>query len=188
MSHHDDPGDPSNATAGQTADRPAELLARIRGALLRKALADARQRGALARRLQLTDTEVLAIQHLALTGELTPGQLASQLQLSSGGATGLIQRLQRDGHVTRHANPHDRRSAVVRLSARISALAAEAWQPYTTALDAIANGLSDDEREAVRRYLEDAAEAAERHADRVVRDANTAAHDELTVPLPALWA
>jgi hypothetical protein len=45
----------------------------IRSALHRKALADARQRAALARRLGLTDSEVLAVQHLARAGELTPG-------------------------------------------------------------------------------------------------------------------
>lgn len=56
----------------------------IRAALHRKALADARQRVALARRLGFTESEVLAIQHLARAGELTPGQLGAQLQLSSG--------------------------------------------------------------------------------------------------------
>jgi hypothetical protein len=40
----------------------------------------------------------------------------------------------------------------------------------------------------VRRFLEGAADAAERHADRHVRDADSAAHDALAVPLPALWA
>jgi hypothetical protein len=54
----------------------------IRAALHRKALADARQRAALARRLGLTDSKVLAVQHLARAGELTPGQLGALLQLS----------------------------------------------------------------------------------------------------------
>jgi hypothetical protein len=52
----------------------------IRAALNRKALADTRHRAALARRLQLAENEVLAVQHLARTGELTPGQLGTQLQ------------------------------------------------------------------------------------------------------------
>jgi len=63
---------------------PPEPAALIRAALLRKALADAAQRAALARRLGVTDNEVLAVQHLARGGESTPGQLSMRLQLSSG--------------------------------------------------------------------------------------------------------
>jgi DNA-binding MarR family transcriptional regulator len=160
----------------------------IRAALHRKSLADARQRAALARRLGLTDSEVLAVQYLARAGELTPGQLGALLQLSSGGTTGLIQRLQRAGHVTRHAHPRDRRSAVVRLTPAIAKWATDAWAPFVADVDALASQLSDEEREVVLRFLEGAAEASERHADRLARDADTSAHDALAVPLPALWA
>jgi DNA-binding MarR family transcriptional regulator len=165
-----------------------EPLTRVRAALHRKALADARQRAALARRLGLTDSEVLAVQHLARAGELTPGQLGALLQLSSGGTTGLIQRLQRAGHVSRHANPRDKRSAVVRLTPAIAAWATDAWAPFVAEIDALASELSEPERESVRRFLEGAADAAERHADRLARDADISAHEALAVPLPALWA
>jgi DNA-binding MarR family transcriptional regulator len=160
----------------------------IRAALHRKALADARQRAALARRLGLSDSEVLAVQHLARAGELTPGQLGALLQLSSGGTTALIQRLERAGHVSRHANPPDRRSVVVRLTPAIAAQAADAWAPYVAEIDTLAGELSDTERDIVHRFLQGAADAAERHADRLARDADTTAHDALAVPLPALWA
>jgi DNA-binding MarR family transcriptional regulator len=167
---------------------PADEPTRIRAALHRKALADARQRAALARRLGLTESEVLAVQHLARAGELTPGQLGGLLQLSSGGTTGLVQRLERAGHVTRHPHPHDRRSAVVRLTPAIAAWASEAWAPFVAELDGLVEGMAPDEREIVRRFLQAAAQAAERHADRLVRDADASAHDALAVALPALWA
>ena len=166
----------------------ADTQTLIRAALHRKALADARQRGALARRLGLTDSEVLAVQHLARAGELTPGQLGALLQLSSGGTTGLIHRLERAGHVSRHAHPRDRRSTVVRLTPTIAAWATDAWAPFVADVDALASSLSDREQQVVRRFLEGAAEAAERHADRLARDADATAHDALAVPLPALWA
>jgi DNA-binding MarR family transcriptional regulator len=172
----------------ETAPEADDARTSIRAALHRKSLADARQRAALARRLALTDSEVLAVQHLARAGELTPGQLGSLLQLSSGGTTGLIQRLQRAGHVTRHANPRDRRSAVVRLTPAIASWATEAWAPFVADVDGLASELSDSEFDVVRRFLEGAADAAERHADRLARDADTSAHDALAVPLPALWA
>jgi DNA-binding MarR family transcriptional regulator len=183
--HHTNPDADRPGGDQEPAGDPGAL---IRGALLRKSLADATQRGALARRLALTDTEVLAIQHLALSGELTPGQLANLLQLSSGGTTGLIQRLKHAGHVTRHPHPRDNRSKIVRLTPEIAAWAADAWQPYTTQLDAITATLTPHEQDAVRRYLDAAAHAAEHHAQRLAHDADTSAHDQLAVPLPALWA
>jgi DNA-binding MarR family transcriptional regulator len=169
------------------ADRP-DIPTLIRAALYRKALADARQRAALARRLGLTESEVLAVQHLARAGELTPGQLGALLQLSSGGTAGLLARLQRAGHVSRHAHPHDRRSAVIRLTPAIARWASEAWAPFVAEVDALAAALPTAEQEALRRFLEATADAAERHADRLVRDADASAHDALAVPLPALWA
>jgi DNA-binding MarR family transcriptional regulator len=173
--------------AHDTADA-VDTATLIRSALHRKALADARQRAALARRLGPTDSEVLAVQHLARAGELTPGQLGGLLQLSSGGTTGLIHRLERAGHLSRHANPRDRRSAVVRLTPAIAAWAADAWSPFVSEIDALASELSEDERDLVRRFLDGAADAAERHADRLARDADSSAHEALAVPLPALWA
>jgi DNA-binding MarR family transcriptional regulator len=176
------------STSTDAAPEGTDACTSIRSALHRKSLADARQRAALARRLGLTDTEVLAVQHLALAGELTPGQLGRVVQLSSGGTTALIHRLQTAGHVTRHPNPRDKRSVVIRLSAEIAAFAAETFRPYTAQLDAIAAQLTDHERDAIHRYLAAVAEAAHHHAQRLAHDADTAAHNQLVVPLPALWA
>jgi DNA-binding MarR family transcriptional regulator len=166
----------------------SDFPASIRAALNRKALADARHRGAVARRLGFTQSEVLALQHIARAGELTPGQLGAHLQLSSSGTTAVLHRLQRAGHITRDAHPHDGRSAVVRLMPAIQGSATEAWAPLVDELDSIALELSESEREAVTRYLERAADAAERHAERLAHDADANAHDALAVPLPALWA
>jgi hypothetical protein len=55
-------------------------------------------------------------------------------------------------------------------------------------IDTLVFDLSDTEREVVRGFLEAAADASERHADRLARDADASAHDALAVPLPALWA
>jgi DNA-binding MarR family transcriptional regulator len=167
---------------------PRESPPLIRAALLRKALADAAQRAALARRLGLTDNEVLAVQHLARAGELTPGQLSARLQLSSGGTTALIHRMQRAGHVTRHGHPHDRRSAVLRLTPEIQRWAADAWAPLVAEIDTLIRELSVPEAQVVQQFLESVADAAERHANRLAADADATAHDGLAVALPALWA
>ena len=88
---------------------------------------------------------MLAVQHLARAGELTPGQLSTRLQLSSGGTTGLIQRMQRAGHVTRDVHPRDARSVVLRLTPEIQTWAAEAWAPLVAEIDALVDDLSSKE-------------------------------------------
>lgn len=167
---------------------PPEPPPLIRAALLRKALADAAHRAALARRLGLTDNEVLAVQHLARAGELTPGQLSARLQLSSGGTAGLIRRMQRTGHVTRDGHPRDGRSAVLRLTPEIQAWAAHAWAPLVSEIETLVQELSLNEAHVVQRFLDSVADAAERHADRLAADADADALNARAVPLPGLWA
>jgi DNA-binding MarR family transcriptional regulator len=167
---------------------PPEQPPTIRAALMRKALADAGQRAVLARRLGLTDNDVLAVQHLARAGELTAGQLSALLQLSSAGTTGLIQRLHTAGHITRERHHRDRRSAVLRLTQEIQTWAADAWAPLVAEIDSLVHELSENEARAVQRFLEGVADAAERHANRLAANADATAHDALAVRLPALWA
>jgi DNA-binding MarR family transcriptional regulator len=167
---------------------PVEAPALIRAALLRKALADAAERAALSRRLGLTANEVLAVQHLARAGELTPGQLSARLQLSSGGTTALVHRMQRAGHVTRDGHPGDARSAVLCLTREIQTSAADARAPLVADIDTLVHELSLDDARAVHRFLEAVADAAERHANRLATDADADAQQSLAVPLPALWA
>jgi DNA-binding MarR family transcriptional regulator len=167
---------------------PPERPPLIRAALLRKALADAGQRAALARRLGVTDNDVLAVQHLASAGELTPGQLSSLLQLSSGGTTGLINRLRRAGHITRESHRRDGRSAVLGLTPEIHTWAADAWAPLVAEIDSLVHELSETDAQVVQHFLEAVADAAERHANRLAADADATAYDALAVALPALWA
>jgi DNA-binding MarR family transcriptional regulator len=67
----------------------------LRQLLNRKDLAGARQRAALGRSFGVTENEILALAHLARHGVLTPSALGRLLALSSGGATTLVQRLER---------------------------------------------------------------------------------------------
>ena len=67
----------------------------IRHLLYRRDVAVTRHRAAIARSLGLADIEMLALVHLAEHGALAPSAIASLLDLSSGGATALVQRLER---------------------------------------------------------------------------------------------
>jgi DNA-binding MarR family transcriptional regulator len=160
----------------------------LRASLARKALADSRQRAAAAALLRLTETDVLALQHLAWAGALTPSRLSEQLRLTSGGTTALIQRLERSGYVEREPHPEDRRSSLLRLSDTGKRRAEELYAPLVQELDEAAAALDEHEREIVARYLAGIAETGEAHALRLARSAELERPQVPRVPVPGLWA
>jgi DNA-binding MarR family transcriptional regulator len=165
--------------------QPAEAL---RALLARKSLADARQRGATARLLGLTESDVLALQHLAWAGALTPSRLGAQLRLTSGGTTALVQRLARLGYVAREPHPQDRRSTLLRLTPEAERDAGELYAPLVRDLDAAASALDPGEREAVAAYLARIADLAEERAGELARAADAERPRIPRVPVPGLWA
>jgi DNA-binding MarR family transcriptional regulator len=162
--------------------------AAIRRALTRKALASTRHRAAVGRMLGLSETELLALQHLGMSGRLTPSALGNRLRLTSGGTTALVQRLERAGHVAREAHPDDRRSTLLRLTPQAEQEAIEAFAPLVAELDGLAGELAGPERELVGRFLSRVAEAAERHAENAVWAVERQASAAMGQPTPGLWA
>jgi DNA-binding MarR family transcriptional regulator len=138
--------------------------------------------------LGLSDNDVLAVQHLARAGRMTPSELGRELGLTSGGTTALIQRLERAGHLTREPHPTDRRSVRLTLTPEVARRATEALAPMVQAIDALADALPPADRETVARFLEEVATLSERHADELARLAvdGDAAAPALTVP--SVWA
>jgi DNA-binding MarR family transcriptional regulator len=157
----------------------------IRAALERYARAATRHRAALASLLGLVETDVLALEHLKRDGELTPGELADRMQLSTGGTTAVIERLRRDGHVTRHPHPSDGRRSLLRPTTTnggiVTALAADD-------IAGVVNALTPGERECVERFLNEVADVAEREADRRTEEARAQAATRLDLPDPVAWA
>lgn len=78
-----------------------------------------RERLRVTHALTLPQFDVLAA--LARRGEITMTELSRQLMVSNGNVTGIIDRLVSDGWVERAARPGDRRSTLVRLTAKGSA-------------------------------------------------------------------
>lgn len=159
----------------------------IRELLTRKNLSATRHRTALAHLLGMTDTDVLAVQHISRAGSLTPTRLGSLLGLTSGGTTALVQRLERLGYLQRDRHPSDRRSAVLRLTPEVERSAGEAFAPLVADIDAITERLTEDERRVVAGFLRAVAEAGERRADELSRDAGEHRRPAVGVPMPGLW-
>lgn len=69
---------------------------------------------AVATRLGLNPTDLLSLELLGTEEDVTPGRLAELMGLTTGAATGILDRLERAGYVRREADPSDRRRVLVR--------------------------------------------------------------------------
>jgi DNA-binding MarR family transcriptional regulator len=67
----------------------------------------------LARQLKLAPSDLVAIGHLATDGPLTPRDLATRMEMTSGTMTALLDRVERAGFLERNSNPDDRRSLLI---------------------------------------------------------------------------
>lgn len=170
-------------TAQQDAGSPDETIRKL---LNRRDLASALHRSAVSRQLGLSESEMLAVAHLAQHGQLSPSALAQLLDLSSGGATALVQRLESAGHLVRRRHPTDGRSVLVQLSPQLLARAERAFGPLVSDLDDVSRELSEDERLVVRRFLDRAVELSEAHARRA-REATSGRSPMAAAPSPGLW-
>ncbi|WP_051570909.1 MarR family winged helix-turn-helix transcriptional regulator [Cryptosporangium arvum] len=108
----------------------------------------------VARRLGLSAGDYLALKHLlAAAGPVEfadppgPVELGRLLGLSSGAATGLVDRLERAGYARREPHPRDRRRQIVRATARAEADVVRALEPVAAEIDRIGAGLTDEQRE-----------------------------------------
>jgi MarR family transcriptional regulator for hemolysin len=90
---------------------------------------------------------------LALEGELSQVQLAERLQIEAPTLVGILDRMERDGWISRHPDPADRRKKLVRPTARVRPV----WAKITAAARRVraraAEGIAPDQLEAVRKAL-----------------------------------
>ena len=77
-------------------------------------LAGENYRQATAQMSGLGVTETQALSYLAIYGERGQNELGTDLGISSGASTALVDRLERQGVAQRYAHPHDRRRVIVR--------------------------------------------------------------------------
>lgn len=126
----------------------------------------ARVNHVVARRAGLSETELIALQHLSReereADALGPAEIARRLDVSTAAATGIVDRLVARGHVERRPHSADRRRTTLHLTESGRREVVTQLLPMFMALDALDRGLSEAEREVVADYLRRATGAFER--------------------------
>jgi DNA-binding MarR family transcriptional regulator len=110
---------------GMQHDDPTEEAIRSLRALI---LTGERYQQRLSEYVGLGVTETQAVNYLSVHGDRGQNELAADLGLSSGAATGLVDRLERQAVAERYPHGTDRRRTLVRLTARGHQVAQEGCQ------------------------------------------------------------
>ncbi|GAA1546968.1 DNA-binding MarR family transcriptional regulator [Microbacterium ginsengiterrae] len=124
-------------------------------------LRDAEQKlsDASLRFMKLNQTDMRAL-HYLITCEnsdvvVTPGAIATHLDISTASTTKLLDRLERGGHITRAPHPSDRRALAIAISPATRKSAMETVGRQHARRFTAAARLSPTERETVTRFLRD---------------------------------
>jgi len=154
---------PRDTERDQLRDDLIELVQRLTTESERLAHAFAARNG-----LHRTDVEALLhVLHAEGRGEpSTPGQLAEALGVTSGAATGTIDRLERAGHVERRRSRDDRRKIHLHYGDSGREVAVAFFRPLDRHHDAITAQFTDEELAVVRRYLAAMVDATAQEARR----------------------
>ncbi len=110
---------------------------------------------AIAQHLGLSAAEFECCSLIQEQGPFTAGELARRCRISTGGMTGMIDRLERKGFVRREADPHDRRRVLVFAVENEDSLykVRELYDPLQLAFDEILTGYSDKEIEFIYTFM-----------------------------------
>ena len=149
------PGASGRLRAG--GDARALAIEEITDAVRRLTVESQRLGHSFADRNGLHPTDFEALVHVmdaeGRGSPLTPGDLSTELGLTSGATTGVIDRLERQGHVRRDRDDADRRRLHIRYADRGAGLAMEFFGGLRGPRDALMAGFSDDDLAVVRRFL-----------------------------------
>jgi len=130
-------------------DSIGQLIGLVRGELVRgleRALAELG--------VDLRYTQFLVIKRLAASGPMSATELARASELDGGAMTRLLDQLEEKGYLRRRPHEQDRRALRIELTEAGEAI----WTHMSTAHKALLQdaqrGLSDDERDRLRDYLQ----------------------------------
>jgi DNA-binding MarR family transcriptional regulator len=118
----------------------------------------------LGSELSVNPTDLEAMEHLLMSGPLSPGELARRLRISTASMTTSIDRLVALGHVSREPDAADRRRLLVVPHPASRERAMARIVPMIMDVDAELDEFDVDERDAITRYLRRVVDLYREHA------------------------
>ena len=115
--------------------------------------------------LELNDADLYCLDLINREGPLTPTTVARRAGLHPATMTGILDRLQRGGWITRERDPVDRRAVVVRAKRDRNAEIYELLSGMNSSMDQICAGYTADELELLADFLSRATEAGRQATD-----------------------
>ncbi len=94
-----------------------------------------------------------ALGWLALEGELSQTQLAERMQVEAPTLVGILDRMERDGWITRHPDATDRRKKLVRPTPRVQPVWAKIVRVARKLRAEATQGIAPEELELVKKVL-----------------------------------
>ena len=94
-----------------------------------------------------------AMQHLVMSGPLSPTEIARRLDVSTAAATVIVDRLAAVGHATRQAHPTDRRGVLVVPNPASVERAMARILPLISGVDEVLDDFTVDEQGVITQYL-----------------------------------
>ena len=108
----------------------------------------------LGRELTVNPTDLQAMEHLIMSGPLSPTELARRLGISTAAVTAVVDRLTAVSHVSRVQNPVDRRGVLVVPSPESVEKAMGTILPMIAGIDDVLDGFDEAEQATIATYLE----------------------------------
>jgi len=121
----------------------------------------------VAASLELSDTDLVALNVISRYGPVSPRTLAQRCGLHPATTTGVIDRLERGGWVCRERDPADRRGVLIRFVSGRGTDMAHRYAGMNSSLREILDSYHDDELALIADFLERTAEASSRAAAKV---------------------
>jgi len=151
---------PRDTPRARTEQEIVDALRDLVGTSERIAHAFAHQHG-----LHPTDLQALIhVMRREVAGDpLTAGELAGLLNLTTGAGTGVVDRLEKHGHLRRDRSESDRRKVFLRYGEAGQELAAEFFGPLGKRSGAVMQQFDDAELAVVHRFLAGMSGAFEEH-------------------------
>jgi DNA-binding MarR family transcriptional regulator len=119
--------------------------------------------------LGLNRTDMLCLDIVSRRGRVTAGELAREAGLTSGGATAVVDRLERAGYLRRVRDDEDRRRVWLEVTPEMFEKSAPIWGPMKEAWESQAKDLTVEQLEFLLDFLERGNDLSEQQIERLRR-------------------